>query len=83
MAVDEVLDEDLLVAAPALLGLVPAPDDPVDELVNGAQFADVDAAAGHHLRVREGELTHTAEERRGARERRQLWRFPRSTPRQR
>ena len=69
VVVYEILDKDLRFAAPTLLGLVPAPDEPVYQHVDGALLADVEAAAGHHLRIREEELTHLAEERRGARER--------------
>ena len=73
VVVYEILDKDLRFAAPTLLGLVPAPDEPVHELVDSAHLADVEATAGHHLRVREGELAHLAEECRGALDRGQLW----------
>ena len=66
VAVDEVLDENLLVAAPALLGLATAPDVSVNELVLGTGLADIEGAAGHHLRVGEDELAYLAEERRRA-----------------
>ena len=72
MAVDEVLDGDLFAAVPALLCLVSASDETVNELVNGTHFADVKATAWHHLRVREGKLADLAEEHIGAWERCQL-----------
>ena len=66
MVVDEVLDENLLVATPALLGLATASDVSVNELVLGTGLADIEGAAGHHLRVGEDKLAYLAEERRRA-----------------
>ena len=72
MAVDEVLDGDLFAAVPAFLGLVSTPDESVNELVDGTHFADVEATAWHHLRIREGKLADLAKEHIGAWERCQI-----------